>query len=177
MPRDFNDYRHVGTVAKPHGLRGAFHLFMESDFPDWLAARSCFYADVGNKLVSWKVLEARFQNTRLILRVDGLPGRNEVEAARGTHFYVPEAEARQALVDPDFFFNSDLVGLNLVDETDSTCYGQVCSVIDMPGQNLLEVAEKRGKTFLFPFSQNLVKQVDLQKGELRVIMPEGLTDL
>ncbi len=151
---------------------------MESDFPDWLASRPCFYADTGEKeLAKWKVLEARFQSKRLVLRVDAVPGRNEAETARGTELYVPEADARKVLADPDFFFNSDLVGLELVDEVDGTRYGQVSSVFDMPGQNLLEISEKKGTTFLFPFSLNLVKQVDLEKGELRVTMPEGLIDL
>ena len=127
-------------------------------------------------MVSWTVISSRLRQTKLIMAVDALKTRNEVEAARGTPLFVTEAEARALIDDPDYFYNSDLVGLRVCDVRNDEHYGRVISVVEMPGQHLLEVERDKGKTYLFPFTKGLVKAVDLETGCIRVRMPEGLMD-
>ena len=169
-------YRKVGELLKPHGIRGEFIVFLESDFPQWLAERPCFYARLDNKMVAWNVVHARFRKDRLILKVDALENRDAVEAARGTGLYLPECEARAAIEDPDFFYNSDLIGLSMVDRESSTCFGTVQQVVEMPAQELLEVGTEDGETFLVPFIAGMVDEIDLEGGVIKVTLPEGLID-
>ena len=171
---DEQAFRVVGKVLKAHGLRGEFILYLESDFPEWLMAQPRLFAEVDGGMLPWRILRAREHKGQLIMQVDGLADRTAVEAARDTVLYLPESEARAASDDPDFFFNSDLVGLTVMDEAQT--YGTVALVIEKPGQNLLEVSRPDGGTFLFPFAKNLIADIDLEQGHIRVHMPEGLVD-
>lgn len=169
-------FRKVGSVLKPHGLAGEFVVFLESDFPDWLARRSEFFVESGAEMVSWRVEQARFKGDRLLLKVDAVQSREGVDALRGTGLFVAEADARDAIDHDDYFFNSDLVGLEVVDYVDGDLYGKVVAVLEMPAQNLLEVERPGGKRFLFPFVKALVKEVLQDSRKILVVMPEGLMD-
>ena len=166
----------MGYLAKPHGIKGAFTVFLESDFPDWLARQKKIYAEIDGKMRCWLIASARNQHAKFIMTVDALKTRNDVEARRGVALFVTEEDAREAGNDPDFFYNSDLVGLTLVDGKSGEAYGKVIAVLEMPAQNLLEVERPEGKTFLFPFTKPLVEEVDVAAGAIRVQMPEGLVD-
>ncbi|MDJ0842439.1 MAG: ribosome maturation factor RimM [Acidobacteriota bacterium] len=174
---DLAGYRHIGSVQKPHGLKGEFTVFLESDLPDWVAERKTIYAEITGEAVPWAVKSSRFHQGRLLMKVDGLPGRNEVEAARGTPLYVDEEEARAALTDPDFFYNSDLIGMAVVDTETGTNHGTVRDVIEMPAQNLLEVERSDKSAFLVPFTKAIILEVDHDADVIRAAMPEGLADI
>lgn len=167
-------YRSVGTVLKPHGVKGEFVLYMEADFPEFLARQPRFFAEIDGELVPWRVERARFKGDRLMLKVAELGDRDQAEGRRGTRLYLTEEEARAAVDDPDYYFNSDLVGLTMVE--DESVFGRVRAVFEMPTQNLLEVEAEDGATFLFPFVDALIERVDVAGGFIHVRMPEGLVD-
>jgi len=167
-------YRSVGTILKPHGVKGEFVLYMEADFPEFLARQSRFFAEIGGEMIPWRVERARFKGDRLVLKLADLDNCEQVEARRGTRLYLTESEARAAVDDPDYFFNSDLVGLTMVEA--ERVYGRVRAVFEMPAQNLLEVETESGAIFLFPFVDALIEVVDVPGGLIHVRMPEGLVD-
>ena len=169
-------YRCVGKVFKPHGLRGEFILFLESDFPEWIAKQKRFFVEERGQMVVWPVESARFHQRKLILKVAALADRNAVEAARDRPLYLPDDEARAANEDPDYFFNSDLIGLRVEDVRTGESYGRVVTVYEGNAQNLLEIRQADGKIFLFPFTKALVKDIDLENGLMKVTMLEGLID-
>lgn len=164
----------IGKILKPQGIRGEFIVYLESDFPDWLQQRKHIFAWYGDTMARWTIKKARFQGKKLVYHVDALPDRNAVEAARDTKLYVSEDEARTANQDPDFFFNNDLIGLTVVDEATGTAYGDVVDIIEMPGQNLIEVVDPQQRKFLIPFAAALVPAIDLAARQMRVTLPQGL---
>lgn len=172
---DSDAYRQIGYVLKPKGIRGEFFVFLDADVPQWLAQRQTIFAQQAQGKVPWRILTSRVEKGRLVVRVDALPDRNAVEAARNTPLFVPEAEAREIL-DEDTFFNSDLVGLTVQDDA-GMALGTVTQVIEMPVQNLLDVQRPDGETFLVPFTRHLVTAIDLDAGILMVDLPDGLTDI
>lgn len=170
------EYRKVGAVAKAHGIRGEFQVFLESDFPDWVAEQKRLFAEVNGEIVAWSVISSRLRQKKLIISVDAITDRNQAEAAAGTPLFVTEEEARQAVKDPDYFYNSDLVGLSMIRDLEDEPCGEVIAVVEMPGRNLLEVKRPNNKTFLFPFTKPLIKEISLEEGVIRVHMPDGLME-
>ena len=169
-------YRRVGYLAKPHGVKGAFTVFLETDFSGWLARQTRIYADIDGEMTCWQVTSARNQHAKFIMTVDALKDRNDVEARRGVGLFVTEEDARAVADDPDFFYNSDLVGLDLVDAESEEVYGRVVSVMEMPAQNLLEIERSQGRPFFFPFTKPLIDDVDMAAGAIRVRMVPGLME-
>lgn len=165
-------FRLVGRVLRPHGVRGEFVVFIESDFPEWLAKRPTFYVPKGRDMAPWQVLSARYSGQKLIMRVAELADRTAVETARDTPLYLPDSEARCAVNDPDFFFNSDLVGCEVFDHREGRVLGTVKTVLEMPAQNLLEVLDGHGPAILIPFTAPIIG--DIHDGRIEVHLPEGL---
>ena len=168
------DYRKIGTILKPHGIRGAFVVFSECDFPDWVARRKSIFAQLDGQMVPWDITSGKLHQERLILQVAQVPDRTAMEKLRDVGLFVPEAEARAAITDADYFLNSDLIGLEM--RQDDQVLGVVGDVIESPGQNLLEVKGTQN-TFLVPFAQALVVDIDLDAGLIHVDLPEGLVEL
>lgn len=167
----------IGSVLKPHGIDGSFVVFLDSDFPDWLAAEKVVYAETDRGHVPWQVLRARPYKETLILKVDALSDRSAVIAARGTALFVLETRARSANTDPEFFFNSDLVGMTVIDAVSGAPYGTIIEVLPSPAQDLLRIQTASGACFLFPFTAALIPSIDVANARMTVTMPEGLVDL
>ena len=168
-------YVQIGSVLKPHGVRGEFLLYLESDFPEWVASRKQFYAEVDGQMVLWQVERSRFHQGSLILKVDGLKDRTAVEEARKTSLHVLEEEAREVAQDPDYFLNSDLVGLTMMEG--DTVLGEIVQVVENPAHEIFEVRAEDGELFLVPFTREIVHAVDLENRQIQVSLPEGLRDL
>ncbi len=170
------EYRRVGTLSKPHGIRGAFFLHLESDFPDWLSRRKRLLAEVGGEMTPWTVRGMKSGPGGMVVQVAEVVDRSRVEELRGTGLFVTEAEAQEAAAsEEDYFYNSDLIGLEVV--STGKVIGVVRDVVEMPAQNLLEVVTAEERVFHIPFVAPLVGGVDLEARMVEVNLPDGLIEL
>lgn len=173
---DAASWRVVGHVGKPHGVKGAFWMHVASNHADWLVSQPAFWVQACDEMVRWNILRSRRQREAILLEVDSVRSRDQAESLRGRALFLPDAACREVL-DPDEHLISDLVGLTLVDVDDRRPYGTITAVIPSVGQDLLQVQAPDQSTFLFPFADGLVHDVDLKQGCVRITMPQGLQDL
>lgn len=172
-------YIRVGTITKPHGVRGEVVVFLESDFPDWVAKRKTFFIEHGEALHEHQVLQSRIHHGKLVLRIEAIKDRNAAEAARGWGLFVPQDEAREPFEDDsDYFLNADLIGMVVFDKrAPDQAVGQVSQIYDLPMQQLIEIRKPDQSTFLVPFVAAIVTAIDLETGRMDVDLPEGIDDL
>ncbi|PIE01657.1 MAG: 16S rRNA processing protein RimM [Acidobacteria bacterium] len=175
-----SNLRCVGTISKPHGIHGAFFLHMESDLPQWLQNRESFYVEVDGHVVCSPVLSFKWKQNRPIITLELFKSRTDIESHTGTALYVLEEEARAAC-DEDFFFNSDLVGLEVLcrnpELTSPEKVGVIVAVHENPAHNQLEIRKESGSVFWLPFVKGLILDIDLEKRQLTAVIPEGLDEL
>jgi 16S rRNA processing protein RimM len=76
---------------------------------------------------------------------------------------------------PEEVHYRDLVGLTAWNE--GTEIGPVEDILENPGGELLVVRGRGRRELLIPFAREMVVSVDLQAGELRLRVPDGLLDL
>ena len=173
--------RRIGSIAKPHGLHGDFFLFAESDLTDWMMSLDSLFVVLENEIVAWKVIRWRQSGNRLVLKLEPLADRTAVETHQGLELFVKEEDAQVAR-GQDFFFNSDLIGLDVYRLEDKTCMpqlsmGKVTDIQEFPAYNQLEIKKTDGSSFLLPFVKDLVPEVDLPGGRIWAKIPCGLEDL
>ncbi|MCB1041513.1 MAG: 16S rRNA processing protein RimM [Acidobacteria bacterium] len=167
-------YRRVGYVLKPHGVDGSFVLYCETDLLDWLLRQPVVFAQVDGEMRPWNLEKKRRFRETAIFRAAEVQNRDQVTRLRGTPLFVHDSDALAAS-DDEFIYNSELVGMALVDDQMGEV-GQVGSVLDLPGQTLLQV--NRGTaTYMVPFVHAIVYQIDRDQQKLRVRLPEGLMDV
>ncbi len=164
----------VGAIGAAVGVRGEVTIVSWTDDPDLRFA-------VGSVLVTdpaergpLTVTSSRWQGAKLVVRFDGIDDRDTAEAARRTNLFVPAA-ARPALADPDDFYDTDLVGLDVIDPAGQPL-GTVTGVEHGAGGDRLVVTHD-GREHLVPFVSVIVPRVDLAARRVVVDAPEGLFEL
>lgn len=163
----------VGSVARPHGLRGHVALNAETDFPEErFAAGSTLWMD-GATPTPLVVASLRMQNGRPIVLFDGVDSVERAQALAGRQLRISE-QALHPLA-PGTYYQHQLVGCVVMDDTGSRV-GEVAKVDESAGGNLLVVHGTRGEV-LIPLADEICTRVDVQSRRIDVVLPAGLLEL
>ena len=154
----------MGTIGRPHGVRGAVRVLCHAEDPElleahvlddgrgrrfrleWIGdgiARITELLDGGERRVEDRDAAARLTNLQLHLPRDVLPETEE-----------------------DEFYLADLIGLQAVDAAGGA-QGRVATVHDFGAGASLELDDGR----LVPFTREAVPEIDLDAGRLVIVPP------
>lgn len=145
----------AGRVGRPHGLDGSFHVTR----PRAGLLRVGVTVHAGER--TFEIVRAAGTDDRPILRLDGVAGREAVEALRGTDLFVARDEA-PALGD-DEYWAEDLEGCVVTDGDREL--GRVARLVALPSCEALELA---GSGVLIPLVRDAVRAVDIAAGRIDV---------
>ncbi len=160
----------VGIVTGPHGVRGAVRIKSFTARPEDIA-RYGQLADAAGRRFALCLIGA--VKGTLIARLDGVENRNQAEALRGLHLYLPRSALPPAAAEE--FYHADLIGLAAV-LGDGTVLGRVRAVHDFGAGDTLEIDRPAAPPAMVPFTRAVVPLVDLDAGRLLIDPPPGLLD-
>lgn len=112
---------------------------------------------------------------RLIFKFVGVDSISDAEKLEGFEVTIP-AEERAVLPEGEYY-QSDLVGCEVVDLVSGRSFGVVSGWQEHGGPALLEVRDSNGKEILIPFARAICKEIDPVARRIGVELPEGLDDL
>ena len=182
----------VARIGKPHGVRGEVTVELFTDDPQARFApgsvlgvqpgRGARRGADGEKTAealrvdTLTVTGSRWNKSVLVARFAEIADRTTAEAARGLELH---AEVADLPLDDDEWHQDDLLGLVAVDTTrDEARIGTVKALIQGSAQDLLEITPERGgAAVLVPFVEEIVPEVDLDRGLVLVTPPPGLLEL
>ncbi len=160
------DHVVVGTIGRPHGLRGQVTVRPRTDsIPERFAAGAVLIAG-GRPLT---VTGYHLNQGRLVVSFANVSDRTAAEELRGLDL---EADGEPTPTEADEYHDSDLRGLAAVDP-DGLPLGEVIDVQHHPAQDLLVVLTPIGER-LVPFVAALVPEVDVPGGRLVIDPIPGL---
>lgn len=169
----------VGTIQKPHGIKGELFVRLETDRPAavFAAGRALRLGDSAGR-PSDDVLtieRARAFKGGVLVKMAEHAGRtSEIEALRGRTLLIPRSEA--APLDEDEVFYHELLGLKVVTAAEGEV-GTVGEVYDAPSGPLLSVRRTGAGELLIPFVREMIRRIDAAEGVLELDLPAGLLDL
>ena len=102
---------------------------------------------------------------RLVARAQEVPDRNAAEALQG--YEVAVARAERPAAEADEYYWDDLVGLEVVNQTDERL-GRVAELVRAGAHEVLDVRDEDGSQRLLPFVAAVIKEVDLAGRRIRV---------
>ena len=108
---------------------------------------------------------------RLILKLAGIDDREAAEQLRGASLEVPTDQAVE--LPPGQYFWHQVVGLRAVVESSGRELGRVADIL-VTGSNDVYVVRKDGRELLLPAIGEVVRAIDLERGEMRVELLPGL---
>lgn len=171
----------VGRVVKPHGVHGELVVEIRTDSPELrfvpgavLGVRRRGTRSGAGRPESLVLAAVRQHAGRLLVRAEGVAGRESAEDLRGVFLTVGSDELKP-VEDPDEFHDHELEGLRVVLNTGDEL-GVVDSILHTPGGELLQVRTSDEREVLVPFVEAIVPDVDLARGRVVVDPPEGLLD-
>jgi 16S rRNA processing protein RimM len=163
----------VAVLGRTRGNRGEITALALSDKPERFQALGEVYlfrgeAERGER---FEVENAWFHDNTLILKFRGIDTISDAERLSGAEVRVPMGE--RTPLEPGEFFQSDLVGCEVVDRRTGQSLGRVTGWEDNGGAGLLVVEND----WLVPFARSICVAIEPAAGRIEVDLPEGLKDL
>lgn len=164
----------VATVGRAHGLRGEVLVQLRTDQPeDRLAVGAVFVVPTAEGDSTLTVAATRIQQERWYVRFAEVGDRTAAEALRGTELVATVDAEQEAEEDPDAWFPAQLTGLRVRD-LDGHELGEVVGLEHYPGQDLLIVRTADRRRVQLPLVEQLVPEVDVDRGVVVADPPGGL---
>ena len=158
----------VALLGKTRGNRGELTaLALSSKRERYQALREVTVFGGGEK---YQVESAWFHDSTLILKFRGVDSISEAEKLSGAEVRVPASERVQ--LEPDEFFEADLVGCEVTERKTGESLGRVTGWQDGGGSGLLLVGG-----LMIPFARSICVEIDPAARRIVVDLPEGLKDL
>jgi 16S rRNA processing protein RimM len=164
----------VGRIGRSHGIRGEVSVDPRTDEPaERFAVGAAVRAD-GRHPRRLTIKSVRPHSGRLLVAFDEVVDRTQADTLQGATLSA-EVAVDQMPADPEEFYDRQLIGLEVYLAGGGRA-GNVVGVLHSPLQDLLTIRRPDGREVMVPFVAELVPQIDLVAGIVRVADRPGLLD-
>ena len=168
------DFLQVGVITATHGIRGEVKVFPTTDDPERFLDLETVYLDTGREKKLLTISSVKFFKQFVILKFKEFDNINDVEPFRKKSLLVTRDQA--VPLEEDEYFIADLIGLTVITDEDKIL-GKLTDVLETGANDVYQVTDETGKEILLPAIRDCILSVDLEKGEMKVHILEGLLDL
>lgn len=164
------DVYKIGRLGKAHGVKGEVSFQFTDDIFDSVDAKY-LVLDVDGILVPFFMEEYRFRNDSVCLvKFCDVDTQQRAQELTGCDVYFPRALAEEAEETPSL---SSIVGFKIVSVPDGSTIGTIAAIDDTTQNILFELEDGT----LIPASDELIENIDVNKKEIIMNIPEGLLDI
>jgi 16S rRNA processing protein RimM len=155
----------MGRIVAPYGLKGWVKIQPYGAVPDSLSAYPSWWVGRNGNWRELKVVQTVLQHgASLIARFEGCVERDAALALKDSAVAV-EREALPREANGEFYW-IDLIGLKVVNVKDEEL-GAIAGLFDSGAHPVMRVVDSETERLL-PFVEQVVREVDLAKGRIRV---------
>jgi 16S rRNA processing protein RimM len=163
-------YLAIGKVIRAHGLRGEITVAVLTEFPDRFAETEWVYLGNEFEAEAYRLEGHRWHKHNILLKLSGVTDRTQAEQLRGQLVQVPVEEAMP--LPEGSFYLYQLLGLQVI-TTEGETLGPIVDILET-GANDVYVVNRQGEKLLLPAIADVVRSVDLAKGEMIIKIIDGL---
>lgn len=167
MPK--NPFLEAGRIVGTHGVRGELRLLPWTDSPGTLTPIKTLYFDAGRTPVH---VSCRPHKNLVLITMEGV---TTVEAAAALRHRILYLDRRDLPLPEGKYFIQDLIGMAVVDDRTGEHYGLLTDV-SATGANNVYHLDYHGKEVLIPAIPDVVRAVDSDHDEVRIVPLKGLFD-
>lgn len=166
------DLIHMGTIRRPHGVRGEVALDWHGDRP--FSPDMPFILDLGETRRPIRLIEARTHHGSILIGIDGISDRDHAEELRGGRLMLPRTSL--PLPEKDEIYVADLPGF-MVCTADGTEIGRLESVDYPAGKAVWSIRTADDQEILFPAEPCFIQSFDSARKIVHINPPPGLLDV
>lgn len=159
----------IGKAGAPHGLRGEVRVIPLTDFPErFESLREVF---IGERV--FHVEHVHYHRQFVLLTLAECTSREAAAKLTGELLRVAREDA--APLAEGEFYTFDIIGLAVLDMAGERL-GEVTNVLKTGSNDVYVVKNPDGSELLVPALKNVVREIDIAGGFLRVDLQEELED-
>jgi 16S rRNA processing protein RimM len=159
----------IALLGKTRGNRGEITaISLSSKSERYSALTECYLFGSGERV---EIENTWFHNGTLIFKFRGVDSISSAELLSGLEVRVPLAE--RAPLEAGEFFQSDLIGCEVVERASGERLGSVTDWDDSGGSGMLVVE----RDLLIPFARAICVEIDPAAKRILVELPPGLKEL
>ena len=160
----------LGVIGAPHGVRGQVRIKSYTGDPLAIGDYGPLFGKDGTR---FEIVNARQAKGVVVATLKGVTTREVAEALRGEELFVARDQLPDDELEEEEFYIDDLVGLTALDEAGAVT-GHVVAVHNFGADDMIEVRSLRGGTVLYPFTREVVPDIDFEEGWLRLLPPDEI---
>jgi 16S rRNA processing protein RimM len=170
---DISEAFYIGYITKTKGLKGEVQVFFEYPQPGDLNLDTLFI-EQDKKLVPYFTASYKLHTNQTgYFTFDDLDTIEKAQKIVRKKIYLPLSQKPER--DPAEFLITDLKGFIVHDHTHGEL-GEIIEIHEYP-QQYVAVVPHKFREIMFPLNEELIKEIDQEKGLLYVDLPEGLIDV
>ncbi len=162
-------YLTVGYLRRAHGLRGEILMDVYTEFPERLRPGVIVY--LGEEHQPMEIASVRPHRQALLIAFQGIHTPEDAGRWRNTWVYVTAAD-RPPLPAGQFYVHQ-VLGLRVVTEQ-GHLLGTLAEVLETGANKVYVVIAEDGQEILLPAIEQVIREIDLHQGEIRVHLLAGL---
>lgn len=164
----------VGTVVKPHGIKGEICVISHADSPSLFSEVPHVYlrGKKGN-MQSYELTKLRMHKSRPLLTLKGVTDRNQVELLRGMEIVVKRED--MPAPEDDQVYLHDIIGF-MVTLEDGTEIGPFIRFIETSATEVW-IVKHPVTEIMIPAEDEFIIDIDMDAKRIIVDPPEGLIEL
>lgn len=161
----------VALLGKTRGNRGEITaLALSSKLERYESLREVYLFREDEVPARYEVESTWFHDSTLIFKFRGVDTISEAERLSGAEVRVPIAE--RVALEPGEYFESDILGCDVIDRGTGESLGRVSAWEDGGAAGVLIVGG-----LMIPFAREICVEIDPAAKRIAVELPEGLKDL
>ncbi len=163
----------IGRVLRPHGVRGEVRASVLTELPErfeWLEQVYLAQTPDARQPRRVAVEGVRYHQDHVLLKLAGIDTRDDAETLRTQWLLVPESEGIPLEEGEFYLYRLD----NLAVITDTGEYlGRIVEILETKAHDVF-VVKGDGGELLLPDTDEVVKSIDLDAGQMIVHLLSGL---
>lgn len=164
----------LGKIMATHGVRGQLRVFLFSgEFSSIAGLDSVILKSPNRELETFEVAATALHGKKFLLTLKNFDNVNQVLHLVGRELYV-RREQLPELPEGEYYWR-DLMGLRVVTDRGEEL-GTLTDII-ATGSNDVYVVTGGDREYLIPALEDVVLEINLDDGIMKVSPPEGLLDL
>lgn len=165
------EYFEIGQIVNTFGIKGVVKVNSFTDDPLEFEKLKTILIEKSKKLLEFEIEEAKFHKNQVLLKLKGINDINEAEKYKGCYIKLPREKAKK--LPENTYFIADLIGLEVYSD-EGKLIGKVDDIYNTGANDIYVVKDDLGKQTLLPGIKDVIKNVDLEKGQIIVHLIPGL---
>jgi len=169
----------IGKITKPVGLKGELKILVITDFPERFKGLKDVYIlnQEENELLTdsytgnlkFKIRKVTGSDSIIRISFDKYDSLEKVSFLKNCLICIPEKDRYK--IPRNIYYFYELIGCEVFDKDE--LIGAVTKIENYGSTELFSVRTKEGNIVLIPFIKEFVKNVDLTKKRISVVLIEG----